>query len=223
MSRGIVFDTEVNSLDSKECIELAFVEVDVYEGQLVQHAAIQTSFFKPEQPFEAGAIAVHYILPTDVENSPPSADAKIPEAEFIIAHNVDFDCEVLKIDGPNRICTLALSRHLWPEFKSHTLSAMIIELQGANAETIGQIKNAHAADADVSLKLTLLRKILEKTGVKTLDELYRLSEVARVPTVWAFGKHKGTRIDETPRDYIQWMMRQSDVDKYLLKALKAAL
>lgn len=223
MSRGIVFDTEVNSLDAKECIELAFVEIDIVEGNLVNPFPIQTSFFKPTGPFEAGAIAVHYILPADVENSPPSADAKIPEAEFIIAHNVDFDCEVLKIDGPKRICTLALSRHLWPEFKTHTLSAMIVELQGANQETIGQIKNAHAADADVSLKLTLLRKILEKTGVKTMDELYRLSEIARVPQVMAVGKHKGTKIADLPRDYIQWFLRQPDVDKYLLKALKAAL
>jgi len=221
---GIIFDTEVNSLDAKECVELAFCEIDVREGVWETKHEIEMERFKPEQPFEAGAIAVHWITPEMVADCRPSAEAVIPEAEFIIAHNVDFDCEVLRINGPvKRICTLALSRHLWPEFKQHTLSAMILELYGMTPEIVDEVKSAHAADADVVLKVKLLKKIIEKTSIKTLEDLHRLSEVARVPTVWAFGKHKGVKISETPRDYITWMLKQPDVDPYLRKACQAAL
>ena len=36
-----------------------------------------------------------------------------------------------------------------------------------------------------------------------------------------FGKHKGVPISEVPKDYKQWLLRQSDVDPYLVKALEA--
>lgn len=220
--RGVLFDTEVNSLDAKECIELAFCPVDLTDG-VYSSEKIITSRHKPTQPFEAGAVAVHYIGPDDVKDCPPSADAKLPDCEYLIAHNVDFDCEVLKIESGKRICTLALSRHLWPEFKAHTLSAMVLELFGMEQITVDLVKGAHAADADVSLKQMLLGKIIAKTQTRDMEDLYRLSEVARVPTVWSFGKHKGLAIADTPRDYIRWMLRQADVDKYLKKALQAAL
>ena len=118
---------------------------------------------------------------------------------------------------------MALSRNLWPEFKSHSLSAMIFELYGMTDEIRQIVRNSHSADTDVRMTLMLLEMILAKTGLPEMRKLYELSEIARVPTVWAFGKHKGSRIDETPRDYIQWMMRQPDVDPYLMKALKSAL
>ena len=219
MVTAVVFDTEVNSLDAKECVELSYATGDTDAG----FSDIVCYRYRPEGKFEAGAVAVHGILPEHVESCQPSSIAMIPDSEYVIGHNVDFDCDVLKIDGPKRICTLALSRSLWPEFKSHSLSAMILELYGMRPEILEIIRDSHSADTDVRMTIMLLEIILERSLMPQMPQLYELSEIARVPTVWSFGKHKGTRIDETPRDYIQWMLRQPDVDPYLMKALQAAL
>ncbi|EXR37014.1 hypothetical protein J668_2749 [Acinetobacter baumannii 1276470-86] len=42
------------------------------------------------------------------------------------------------------------------------------------------------------------------------------------PTTINFGKHKGTAIAELPKDYIQWLLRQDELDVYLRKALESA-
>lgn len=223
MKTAIVFDTEVNSFEAKECIDLAWVEINDPSYAPMSPHQIKSAYFNPTGKIEAGAIAVHGIIPQHVDNCPPSAEAKIPESEYVIGHKVDFDCEVLKVEGPKRICTLALSQYLWPEFKSHSLTAMIIELMGATYRTLDEIKNAHSAETDVRLTLVLLRKILTKTGIRSLEELYQLSEVARIPSIIRFGMHRGARFVDLPRDYITFMLRKNDLDPYVRIAFERAL
>ena len=145
------------------------------------------------------------------------------QQEFVIAHNVDFDCEVLNITEPKRICTLALSRHLWPEFGSHKLGAVYLYLNGISEKTIQVIKGAHSAGEDVLILSSILEHIVRKSGVTTFQQLYELSEIARVPVVWPFGKHAGVRFDETPSGYLKWARENmKDADPYLMKAINAA-
>lgn len=224
MVTAIIFDTEVNSLDHKECIELAYSSFQWNDtAETFEATEPIAERFKPLNPIDAGAIAVHFILPEHVQDCRPSQDATIPQVDYLIAHKVDFDVEVLGIMWGKRICTLALCQHLWPEFKNHKLSTMYLELNGITAENVNRIKLAHSAKEDVLILTNVIGHILQKTGIKTLPELYSLSEIARVPVIWTVGKHKGTKIADSPRDYIQWWMRQPDVDQYLMKALKAAL
>lgn len=51
-------------------------------------------------------------------------------------------------------------------------------------------------------------------------ELWEASELARIPKVMSFGKHKGVEIKDVPPDYKRWLKSQPDVDPYLLKALE---
>lgn len=74
-----------------------------------------------------------------------------------------------------------------------------------------------AALIDVENCHLLLGAILERLGgVASWEELWQHSERARVP----YGKHKGELIADVPRDYKAWLMRQPDVDPYLMKALR---
>ena len=215
---ALIFDTEVNSLEAKEVIELAYLGVHFFEG-LIVCGEISTRRFKPTQPFDAGAVAVHGICPADVAGCWDSADATLPPSEYIIAHNVDFDAEVMKITDRKRICTLALCRRLWPDFKSHTLSAMFLELFGMNRTNVAILKDAHSADTDVLILMQILNRIIGTAEVYSMADLFSLSEICRIPTHMPFGKHRGTPLDELPRDYVGWLMRQDDVDQYLRKAL----
>jgi len=215
---ALIFDTEVNSLDAKEVVELAYLEADFYGGDIM-YGQFTVKRFCPSQPFQAGAVAVHGICPQDVAGLLDSAAATLPPSDYIIAHNVDFDAEVMKIEDRKRICTLALSRRLWPDFKCHTLSAMFLELKGMTPFNVDRLKTAHSATTDVELLTELLDEILCKSQVRTMAELFALSEISRVPTHMPFGKHRGTPINEIPPDYCGWLLRQDEVDQYLKQAL----
>ena len=58
--------------------------------------------------------------------------------------------------------------------------------------------------------------------IKTIEELYQASEDARIPRSINFGKHRGTTIADLPADYMQWLLRQEDLDPYLRKAIENA-
>jgi exodeoxyribonuclease X len=62
--------------------------------------------------------------------------------------------------------------------------------------------------------------VRERASAGTWEDLWQVSEVARIPSVFSFGKHKGTPIKDAPLDYIEWMLRQDDIDPYLRTALE---
>ena len=88
------------------------------------------------------------------------------------------------------------------------------------------LRNAHAALDDVLNCRSLLLKILEELSarhgapVSSFEQLWEISEEARIPTVIRFGKHAGSKIADIPADYKRWLLGQADVDPYLVKALK---
>ena len=55
--------------------------------------------------------------------------------------------------------------------------------------------------------------------VHSFEQLWERSEVARIPIKMPFGKHKGELIKDIPADYRRWLVSQTDLDPYLVKAL----
>jgi exodeoxyribonuclease X len=214
VEKVLFIDTEVSSLETKECLQLAFSGGET-EGDY---------FFRPSGEWEWGAIATHHILPSDVEDRPPSETATqaLPDSEYVIGHNVDFDCEVLGgLPGRKRICTLAMSRSLWPEQKSHKLAALGYMVLGATESTREHITLAHDASIDVFLCKAILEEISRQRGIPKDDweAIYQQSEQDRTPKTITFGKHAGQRLSELPSDYVRWLLKLNDLDPYLRKAL----
>jgi exodeoxyribonuclease X len=219
--KAIVFDTESTGLDSPEIIEAAYIVLD----EDISVPEIQREFcqrYKPTKEIEIGALATHHILDEELEHCPPTGEFEMPFDEcYVIGHNVDYDMQFFG-EAPNykRICTLALSRRLWPELKSHNQSAMLYHINGRTAETRDMLRDAHSAGADVMNCKVVLDAIIAKTNPDSWEQLWRWSEVARVPTHMTFGKHKGTAIADLPQSYVDWFLKQADVDKYLEIALR---
>jgi len=221
---AIIIDTETtdNKPEEAEAMSLAFVHLDIETGLV---SAPHESFYKPSKPPKFGALATHHILMEEVEGMPPSKEAlaHVDSAEYWIGHNIDFDWTVLgKPQRVKRICTLALSRALWPECDSHSLSSMAYYLLGATEETRARVKSAHSALADVHLCASILQVILSLLKPHSLQDLYEESEDARIPRIMTFGKHKGKKIEEVDRGYSNWYRKQPDPDPYLLEAFKRA-
>jgi len=172
-------------------------------------------------------MAVHHILESDLVGQPFYNEFQLPtQTTYIIGHNVDYDIAAIARCGVDvsqlkPICTLALARHVWENAEAHNISALIYLISKGSDKAREMLKGAHRADADIILTANILMHIIHQLNIQDIEQLYVASEQARIPKSITFGKHKGTAIQDLPADYIQWLMRQEDLDPYLRKALEA--
>jgi exodeoxyribonuclease X len=219
---AIVFDTEATGLEEPRVIEAAWVKIPDPAVLTPTERFLQR--YNPGKPIALGALATHHIMDEDVANCPPYTDFKLPEGiEYLIGYNIDYDWGVIGQPDIKRICVMALSRYLWPGLDSYSQSAVLYHLHRPKAREL--LKAAHSADADVMNCLRILYRVmqaLEPQEKESWESLWRISEIARIPTVMTFGKHKGQPIKDVPEDYKRWLLGQPDVDPYLVKALRGA-
>lgn len=219
--RAIIFDTETTDQKDGEVIELAFCDVifDPVQGELFR-SAVSSFRYKPQRPISFGAMAVHHILPSDLDSCPAFTTNDLPAADVYIGHNVDFDRAFYpQCADAATIDTLVLSRKLWPD-DSHTLGAMTYRLNPHYESARQALKNAHEAAADVVLTYQLLRGIYHTLHCPDLQAFIHASDEARVPSIMPFGKFKGQPISAVDNGWRAWYKKQSDQDPYLLEAFR---
>jgi exodeoxyribonuclease X len=228
MSQVLIIDTETTGFtEPVEPIEVAWAQLDAgpINSDLDLALDLMGKFdqrYKPSQPISFGAMATHHITDADLADCPPPTDFALPEdTTFLVGHNIDFDWNVIGKPDVPRICTLALSRRLWPDEMGHSLGAMMYRLLEDKDEAKDLLKDAHSAYQDVLLTRILLQHILEKMPkVRTWERLWEASERARIPVTMPFGKHKGIAIADLPADYCDWLLKQTEMDPYVLVAIR---
>ncbi len=215
---NLIFDTETTGLKDPEVIEATWLSVEwgVYTP-LDEYCQL----FKPSKPIELGALATHNILEEELTDCAPSSSFQLPpNTQYLIGHNIDFDWKVIGSPPVRRICTQALSRYIWPDLDSYKQSALVYHLLPDKKEARFLLKNAHAALSDVKNCRRLLSYILAaRPEITSWEELWVLSEIARIPAKMPFGKHKGKLIAQVPGPYKKWLLNQPDVDPYLIAAI----
>lgn len=227
---AIIFDTETTGIRDPEIIEASWMAASFScseedrDWPTLQYDWPVTKRYRPKTRITMGAMAVHHIMDEDLVECPPSSSFKLPEnIKYIIGHNVDFDWVAAgRPDGIRRIDTLCIARKFWPKCDSHSLGALTYFLFRSTART--ELQFAHSAETDVLLTGALLKEIVRKSNstITNFDQLWQLSETSRIPETMPFGKHKGEFIRTLPADYKAWLLRQDDLDPYLIKALNEA-
>lgn len=217
-----IFDSETTGLNAPQLVEAAWLKIDSTDEMRITDQFLAR--YKPSKPIELGALATSHILDEELVDCPSHETFSLPhDTVFLIGHNVDYDWNVIGQPDVKRICTQALSRMLWPSADSHSQSAMIYLHYRSVAPAL--LRNAHAALDDVKNCHRLLKKIVrvlsQKLGrpVEGWEELWIISEDARIPTHIGFGKHKGMAITDLPSDYKRWLLNQADIDPFVRKAL----
>jgi exodeoxyribonuclease X len=154
----------------------------------------------------------------------------------MIGHNTAYDHRVFGKPDVKLICTKELAQLVFPKdkgLKNHKLTTIIEWLYPEDGATL--VANAHGAVLDCKLVYLVLLKVLEKLpqvetweqlaslcsqGKKSYEELNEpLAEMKELP----FGKHKGCKFSEVPRDYLVWLSKQDGLSPPLESALKLAL
>lgn len=241
MSCATIVDVETTGLDEPDVIELAYI--GPLDEMTPPNPLVTVRRFKPRKPIELGALAAHHILDEDLEQEEPWSGTWTPPAptDYLIGHNVEFDWKALGRPPPlKRICTLALSRRLWPAAGSHSLSALAYLHSSDRRETRERLRFAHQAAGDALRCLELLSKILQALPqVGSWESLYQESEKARVPTHLTFGKYGPdseyarknggpmpcSEIRKIDPSYHWWLLERCDQvkeDPYLRRALEPA-
>lgn len=224
--QAIILDTETHTLNGQP-IEIAYAPIDVQNGKLtLDKSKLFDQLYSVDEPISFAAMAVHHILESDLLNKPHYSSFTLPpDTQYIIGHNIDYDIRAIEKCGVNissikAICTLALARRVWPDAEAHNISALIYMISKGSEKAREMIKKAHRADMDIILTANILMHIVHQLNINSMEELYAASEDARIPRSINFGKHRGTNIVDLPADYIQWLLRQDDLDPYLRKALE---
>lgn len=214
--KAIIFDTETTGRKNPVIIEGAWLELKSIVPYETGESFCER--YNPEKTIELGALATHHIYDEELKDCPSHKTFTLPSTvEYIIGHNIDYDWNVAGNPNIKRICTLALSRRTWPDLDAYSQSALFYFLERRKARDI--LKNAHSAATDVEICSTILKAICEKLNVNSFEGLWQISEKARIPLTMPFGKHKGLSFNEIPKDYKKWLVSQTDLDPYLVKAL----
>lgn len=182
--------------------------------------------FNPGKPIELGAMAIHMILDSDLVDCRSHTEFAMPDVQYMIGHNVDYDWNVLGRPDVRRICTLVLARYVWPQLDSHTQTALLLSFNPELARDWLNNHQTHSALVDVRICERILNGIISELKPvlwggenPTWEQLWQLCESLRIPKVMPFGKHKDKTFDKLPVDYINWYMGATDQDPYVLLAM----
>lgn len=198
----IVLDTETTGLhQGAAVIQIASLTI-THEGETEYE-----ELMNPGEPIDPGASAVHGVWDVHVADK-RLADHAIPEwwnglpiqGAVIVGHNLPFDlgklARYVSTSDLATIDTLYWARKVFPGAPNHKLTTLY-SYTGHTEE-----QKAHDALGDVRMCRDILKRICVELG----KSAYELAKVP-VEIVWPFGKHRGVAIKDTPRDYLEWAIK----------------
>lgn len=222
MTTWVFADTETTGLKADDkIVELAWVAIDD-DGEIVSKGE---SLINPQKEIHPGAASVHHIT-LDVVKDCPTIEQFMDDNGYplmvndpvLICHNVKFDIRYLKPWMPENtrlFDTLNLARILWPDLESHKLQTL--RYQFNLKASLGGV-DAHRAMGDVAVLINLV-EFAGQTFNMSMEDLFAKSLERRIVQTMKFGKHKGKKIIDLPKDYVRWLLDLDNLDEDLRHTL----
>jgi exodeoxyribonuclease X len=160
--------------------------------------------------------AIHHISDADVAGaiSPDVACAKLmagmEPGDVFAAHNAKLERAFFGGGQHEWICTLQCARHLFPDAPGHSNQVLRYHLGIDDEEDfdVAASMPPHRAGPDTLVTAFILRRLIFASSVAKLVELTSAPVVLQTIT---FGKHRGMRWADLPRDYLQWIAFKSEL------------
>ncbi|WP_258087406.1 exodeoxyribonuclease X [Xenorhabdus bovienii] len=205
-----VVDTETCDMDSG-IVEIASIDM---VGSEIYYNLQRSHFVNPHKPISINAMAIHHITDEMVADSPliDEVISNYKGADYLVAHNAEFDKRMMpEMDAPF-ICTLKLARRLWPELESHSNQYLRYALK--LDVHVSEGLHAHRALYDCIVTAALFKRIKDESGWSD-EEMLEISNQPSLLHKFKFGKHKGITFEEvaqTNPSYFTWLLKQPDLD-----------
>lgn len=217
-----ILDFETSGIDpaTARVVEVATVDVLVTEpppGEPAEKVIIRrgeswSTFVNPGMPIPCEASAVHDIT-DDMVVDAPAFDADMaahitrgPPAA-LCAHNRKFDMAFFKPPGIPFLCTYKIALWLWPDSPVHTNACLRYFLKLKFAEDLGP---RHRALGDATVTAAILRKAF--LAGATFEQMAAVSEQPAFLPRFTFGKHAMKPVAEIEAGYLEWVLKQKDMD-----------
>jgi exodeoxyribonuclease X len=211
-----VIDLETTGVDPTDyVVEIGSVDL-LTDGSIGNHLGF---LVKPPCPIPPEAQAVHHIVDQDVAQALSWSavsenffdQRRLGDLVGFAAHNARFDRQWLPADLLGNlplICTYKAAVRIWPDAPRHTNQVLRYWLDLKLDRSIAD--RAHRAMPDAYVTAHLLRETLKHASI---DDLIRwTNEPTLLPKV-TFGKHRGQKWEDVPDDYLQWILRQQDMNE----------
>ena len=200
-----------------EIIEFGRVDV-VYDGAGTAVERPMARLYRPLNGIPPETMAVHHITEADFpEDTPVCAPDLLRKAvwggaapDALVAHNCEFERQFVTqaaTDALPWICTYKVTLRVWPAAPRHSNQVLrywrglVLDPQFAMPP--------HRAGPDAWVTAHLLADLLRTTSVEQM--IAWTAEPKLLPAI-PFGKHRGQAWTEAPADYLQWIVRQTDMD-----------
>jgi len=231
----IVFDTETTGLVDADLIELACVyRKDVDTGKECEQVSNVTFRMKPSSKILPASTVVHGITPDIAsEFEDPAIVLKqvlsffreFSKPTVFVAHNILYDNDIMNsafmkyenigFDPKMSIDTLRFAKKMIPqdEIGGYKLDAVFYYLFPKSLSWLFKNRSEHDALTDCKITYKILMELKSALNAKMDKEMtwedvidYVNAPIDMSNDLWAFGKHKGVLIKDTPSGYVNWCL-----------------
>ncbi len=216
MVQIVVVDTETTGMDHAKdtVVEIAAV------SRRREFLGVFSSLCNPGRPIPPEAMAVHHITDSMAADQPLLSanlvdllrkldeDRETPDEPRIwAAHNAEFDRGFLQGLEGGWICTWRCALHIWPDAPGHGNQVLRYWLK--LDPQIPSDLYPHRALYDAVVTEEILQLMLTMHSV---EELQRMTVTPVLLRKVRFGKHRDELWEKVPRDYLRWLIRQTELD-----------
>lgn len=211
-----VIDFETTGIPDDETehsvVEAAWIDYDAESKKFIVE---KVYIVKPETPMDITAQAIHHISYDEAMDSGRrwefvESDMGLhgdDETLIYVAHNADFERQFFQgAEGAKWIDTYKVALKLYPDAPSHNNQVLKYYL-GIPDEP--DHHPPHRAFPDCKVTAEILFKMAENMK---FNEMIKISREPPYLTRIKFGKHKGEKFEDLPRDYLEWLKKQEDMD-----------
>ena len=205
--RVIDFETTGLPPDASVC-EAAFVDIDTgNDNPAIPIERHWWHLVKPTTEMSLEARATHHITDEEIQEQSIAWEEAYKcmtalAVDAYCAHNADFEKAFFNPKGSRWIDTWKVALRLWPDSPSHSNQVLRYFL---NLSVGADAMPPHRALPDAHVTAHILLRALEEAAV---DELLQWSNDPPYLTKLNFGKHRGRKFSEVPKDYLEWIIKQ---------------
>jgi exodeoxyribonuclease X len=213
----IVFDTETTGMEPETANLVEFAGV-------ASNGHLEHSLCNPGHPIPAEAMGVHHILDWMVADAPMpevvvtqamhafKRNGAIDDQTVFVAHNAEYDRKFLSklhvsFNQFPWVCSYRCALHVWPDAPKHSNQVLRYWLK-LDITPPGDLA-PHRAAYDAYITKGIMERLLAE---RSMDELIHLTTAPVLLKKVGFGKHHDLEWSQVPKDYLQWVLRQPDMD-----------